>query len=76
MLDRELKLYQSYIDYKPSDHDMLVNLTKLQYLTRGELFDMIIYNKRTITKKQKIIIVISLVNLMLNLVNMTLLLLK
>lgn len=76
MLNRELHLYQNYINKKPTDTEMLENLTKLQHVTRGELFDMLATNKKDNIKKQKIIIVISVLNLTLNLTNMILLLLK
>lgn len=74
MLDRELKLYQSFFNKKPSDREMLENLTELQYVTRGELFDMIISNKKDIGKEYTIIVIILIANLMVNLLGMIILL--
>lgn len=74
MLSRELKLYQNYINKEPTDTEMLKNLTKLQHDTRGELFDMIIGNRKQIGKEHTVIVIILIINLMANLLGMALLL--
>lgn len=78
MLGEELKKYQKYINKQHSNNEMLKEIIKLKFVTRGELFDILLgINTKLFKIKRNLIIFLSIaiLSLLLNLVCMILLML-
>lgn len=61
MLEKELKQCERYLEEEHSNRAMLKHLITLNYLTRGEIFEIIL--KNNINKKNNLLLVISILNL-------------
>lgn len=74
MLEKEIKKSERYLEEEHSNRAMLKHLITLNYLTRGEIIEIILKNNRN--KKNNFLLVISILNLIAMILLMLLLLLR